>query len=152
MAARKFRIGRSLTGLGMFATKPFKRSDYIATYRGPRISTEESDRRADRGATYLFELTTKITIDGKPRWNIARYINHSCKPNAKPVTRNRGIVIVAARRIEPGEEITYDYGKDYLQYFKENGGCRCDACRARKARRRRLAARQRRVKQRPAKR
>jgi SET domain-containing protein len=45
------------------------------------------------------------------------------------VGRNGGIVIVALRRIEPGEEITYDYGKEYLEYFLEEGGCRCDACR-----------------------
>ncbi len=60
---------------------------------------------------------------------MARYINHSCKPNAEPVVRNGGIVIVALRRIEPGEEITYDYGKEYLEYFFEEGGCRCDSCR-----------------------
>ena len=35
------------------------------------------------------------TIDGSPRWNVARYINHSCRPNAKPVGRRGGIVIVA---------------------------------------------------------
>jgi uncharacterized protein len=41
------------------------------------------------------------------------------------------------RRIEPGEEITYDYGKEYLQYFLQNGGCRCVACRRKRAARRR---------------
>jgi hypothetical protein len=43
--------------------------------------------------------------------------------------------IVALHRIEPGEEITYDYGREYLNYFLDNGGCRCAACR--KAARRR---------------
>jgi hypothetical protein len=42
-----------------------------------------------------------------------------------PVGRNRGIVIVALRRIKPGEEITYDYGREYLNYFFTNSGCRC---------------------------
>jgi SET domain-containing protein len=143
MPSRPFRIGRAATGLGLFATKPIKRGVPIAPYRGPRISNEEADRREARGARYLFELNGRWTIDGSPRWNVARYINHSCKPNAKPVGRNGGIVIVASRRIEPDEEITYHYGKEYLDYFKETTGCRCAPCREKVARRRRKARRQR---------
>ena len=139
MPSRFYRIGRSTTGLGLFATKPIKRAAYIATYRGRIITTKEADRREARGARYMFELNSRWTIDGSPRWNIARYINHSCRPNAKPVSRNGGIVIVAQRLIEPGEEITYSYGKEYLEYFLSNGGCRCAACRAKAARRRRKA-------------
>src|SRR5580692_3027912 len=146
MASRSFRIGRSHTGLGLFATKPIKRLAYIATYRGPRLTNEESDRIEARGAAYLFEVSKTVTIDGSPRYNVARYINHSCRPNAKPVGRNGGIVIVALRRIEPDEEITYDYGKEYLEYFLEEGGCRCDWCRRKRAakrRKQRRAARKR---------
>lgn len=121
----------------MFATRPIKRGAYIATYRGRVIPDDEAERREARGARYMFELTKTKTIDGSPRWNIARYINHSCKPNAKPIGRNGGIVIVADRRIEPEEEITYSYGKEYLQYFIESGGCKCDACRKKRARKRR---------------
>lgn len=132
MSPRPFRIGRSATGLGLVATKPIKRAAYIATYRGRRISTEEADRRVARGASYIFELNSRWSIDGSPRWNVARYINHSCRPNAKPVIRNRRIVIVTLRRIEPGEEITYHYGREYLCCFAENGGCRCPTCRKRR--------------------
>ncbi len=140
MSPRCFRIGRSVTGLGLFATKPIKRGVYVATYRGRRISTEEAGRREARGARYMFELNSRWTIDGSPRWNLARYINHSCRPNAKPVGRKGGIVIVALRRIEPGEEITYDYGREYLDYFVlKTGSCRCAACRKRAALRRRRA-------------
>jgi uncharacterized protein len=146
--SRIFRIGRARTGLGLFATRAIKRGAYIATYRGRIVSTEEADQREARGARYMFELTKKWTIDGSPRWNVARYINHSCKPNARPVGRNGGIVIVADRRIEPEEEITYDYGKEYLEYFLQSGGCHCAACRKKRAGRRRKqrAARKRRDK------
>jgi SET domain-containing protein len=140
MSSRSFRIGRSVSGLGLFAIKAIKRGAYIATYRGRRITTEEADRREVRGARYQFELNKRWTIDGSPRWNLARYINHSCRPNAKPVGRKGGIVIVAQRRIEPGDEITYDYGREYVKYFLENGGCRCAACRRKRALRRREAA------------
>lgn len=136
MSSRIFRVGRSATGLGLFATKPIKRRAYIATYRGRRISTEEADRREARGAKYMFELNSRWTIDGSPRWNVARYINHSCRPNAEPVGRKGGIVIVALRRIEPEEEITYNYGREYLSHILREGGCRCAACRKKAAARR----------------
>ena len=126
-----------MTGLGLFATKPIKRGGYIATYRDRRITTEEADRREAHGARYMFELNKRWVIDGSPRWNVARYINRSCRPNAKPVGRRGGIVIVAARRIEPDEEITYDHGRDYLKSFLAGGGCRCAACRIKKVLRRR---------------
>ena len=60
-----------------------------------------------------------------------------------PVGRRGGIVIVALRRIEPGEEIAYDYGREYLKYFLENGGCRCAACCRKRTLRRRRARRRR---------
>ncbi len=146
MSARSFRVGRALTGLGLLATKPIKRRVTIATYRGRRMTSEEADRLEARGSRYMFTVNKRVTIDGSPRWNVARYINHSCKPNAESVGRNGGIVIVALRRIEPGEEITYDYGKEYLEYFLEEGGCRCDSCRRKRAakrRKQRRAAQQR---------
>lgn len=147
MPSRSFRIGRSTTGLGLFATKPIKRANYIATYRGRRVSTKEADRREALGAKYMFELNRKWTIDGSPRWNLARYINHSCRPNAKAVGRKGRIVVVALRPIEPGEEITYDYGREYLDYFLRNSGCRCAACRRKVAlRRRRARARKKMIK------
>jgi len=132
-----FRLGRSATGLGLFAVKKIKRGGYIATYRGPRLLNEEADRREARGARYMFVLNSKWSIDGSPRSNVARYINHSCWPNATPIIGGGKIVIRALRTISPGEEITYHYGEEYLAYFMEEaGGCQCAGCRIRKAARR----------------
>jgi hypothetical protein len=79
---------------------------------------------------YLFELNNRWTIDGSVRKNIARYINHACKPNAesdvKP--RKRKVVIRAIKNIEPGDEINYDYGTDYFKAYLKPIGCKCDAC------------------------
>ena len=72
-------------GLRQLAT--VKRVYVEPAYRGRRITTEEADRREARGARYQFELNKRWTIDGSPRWNVARYINHCCRPNAKPVGR-----------------------------------------------------------------
>ena len=95
MSSRSFRIGRSATGLGLFATKSIKRGVYIAAYRGRRITTEEADRREARGARYQFELNKRWTIDGSPRWNLARYhqsfLSAECKTGgAQGRYRDRG--------------------------------------------------------------
>jgi SET domain-containing protein len=137
MPSRPFRVGRSATGLGLFATKLIKRAAYIATYRGRRISSDEAYWREQRGAKYMFELNKRWVIDGSPRWNVARYINHSCRPNAEPMIGKGRIWFKALRSIEPGEEITYNYGPEYFDFFLDNGGCRCVPCLKKKARARR---------------
>lgn len=138
MSPRPFHIGRAYTGLGLFATRVIRRAGYIATYRGPILTTEEAEKRERQGAKYMFELTKELTIDGSPRWNVARYMNHSCWPNAKAVInpKEKKITFVALREIQPGEEITYNYGKEYYQYFLAIGGCLCAGCRVRAAARR----------------
>jgi SET domain-containing protein len=133
---RRYRIGRSRTGLGLFATRPFKKRQYIVTYRGPLISNAEADRLEARDSRYMFEINSRWTIDGTSRWNKARYVNHSCRPNAEAVLRKRKIVYVARRNIKPDEEITVDYGKDYFDGFITKSRCRCIACRRKKNARR----------------
>src|ERR1700759_3739886 len=126
---KPYRIGRSKTGLGLFATKPIKKGEKIIRYFGPILDSKKEDEDAIENK-YLFELNNRWTIDGSVRENVARYINHSCKPNAesdvKP--RKRKVIIRAIRNIEPGEEINYDYGTDYFKAYLEPIGCKCDAC------------------------
>jgi SET domain-containing protein len=123
------RIGRSRTGLGLFATTPISRGMLIAEYTGPRIPTKEARvRERERGARYMMEIDSRWTIDGSPRSNIARYVNHACKPNAEAIIVRQRVFLRARRRIDPGEEITYNYGRAYFQLFFANGGCRCAIC------------------------
>ncbi len=136
-ARRRFRIGRSATGLGLFAVKPIAAGDSIVTYSGRRIPTEQAlDTERHRGAKYMFEVNSRWTIDGSSRRNLGRYANHSCRPNAEAVLRKGKVVIVALRDIAPGEEITYDYGKEYFALFIGPNGCRCAACACKRRRRR----------------
>src|SRR5215468_5369540 len=99
-----FRVGRSRTGLGVFATEPIRKGTFIVEYTGPLLTNKECDEIPDN--RYLFEVNARWTIDGSPRSNVARYINHSCRGNADPVIRDRRIRIKAIRNIAPGEEIT----------------------------------------------
>jgi len=126
---KPYRVGRSRTGLGLFATKPIKKGAKIVRYFGPLLDSRKKKDDAIENK-YLFELNNRWTIDGSVRKNIARYINHACKPNAesdvKP--RKRKVVIRAIKNIEPGDEINYDYGTDYFKAYLKPIGCKCDAC------------------------
>jgi SET domain-containing protein len=121
-----YRVGRSATGLGLFATDVIEKGKFIIEYVGPKITNEEVQLR--RNARYLFEVSKRWTIDGSPRWNTARYINHSCRPNAEAVVSRGRIYIKATRRIKSGEEIAYNYGKSYFETFIKPKGCKCSAC------------------------
>ncbi len=135
MPRRPFRIGRSRTGLGLFATRPIKKKARIAEYKGPILDQKTAERAETRGNRYLFEVSKHRTIDGTPRSNLARYANHSCNPNSEPVTWRGRIFIRALRAIKPGEEIVYDYGIDYLRNVIGRSNCRCSRCRRRRAKR-----------------
>lgn len=120
-------VRRSRAGLGLFATDAFAKGDLVIEYTGERITEAEANRR---GGKYLFELNDQYTIDGRGRENIARYMNHSCRPNceAELTDDERQIFIYARRRIRAGEEFTYDYGRAHFQEYIAPKGCRCEKC------------------------
>lgn len=120
-----FRVGRASAGLGLFATTLIEPGMYIE-YHGTIIPTKEAD--AKKGARYLFELSSRWTIDGSARNNVARYINHSCEPNCESVQDGKRIFIKAIHYIQPGEELCYDYGEEYVDEFISPAGCRCRTC------------------------
>lgn len=120
---------RSSAGLGLFAEEVIQKGQLIIEYTGERISDEEADRR---GGQYLFVVTDSLVIDGKGRENIARYINHACKPNAEAEhdEDEDRIYIRAKKNIKAGEEITYHYGKDFFNRIIKPKGCKCRSCTA----------------------
>ena len=122
---RRYVVRRTNTGLGLFAVQPIPKGTRIIEYTGPLIPNEEVDKRKGR---YFFGVNTKWTIDGSPRSNVARYINHSCKPNAEALISGRRVWIWSRKNIKPGEEIAYDYGKEYFDDIIRPMGCRCEKC------------------------
>src|SRR5262245_65609879 len=123
---RPFRVGRSKTGLGLFATKLIRRGTFIVRYTGRMLPNRIAD---ELDTKYLFEINNRWTLDGSSRSNVARYINHSCKPNAEADVTKKKVLITSIRTIRPGDEITYNYGRNYFNAFIKDKGCRCAACR-----------------------
>ena len=75
----------------------------------------------------MFEVNSRWTIDGSNRRNLARYFNHSCRPNCEIEIYKGRVWIFARRNIKPGEELGYDYGEAYVEAYL-SGKCLCAAC------------------------
>ncbi|MEI8338225.1 MAG: SET domain-containing protein [bacterium] len=118
-------VKKSKTGLGLFATKEIPEGMCLIEYFGRVISEVEKYTCRSK---YLFEISSKITIDGSDRKNIARYINHSCKSNAEAEIKKGKIYIFSKRKIKAGEELSYDYGEEYFDEHIKKRGCGCNGC------------------------
>jgi len=120
-----YRVGRSLAGLGLFVVEEIpKKDEFIIEYFGKFLNGDEAD---GQGGKYLFEIEKDLVIDGATRKNIARYLNHSCKPNCYAETDGKRVFIYSKRKILPGEELCYHYGKEYWEDIIKPEGCKCQA-------------------------
>ncbi len=123
----------ALHGWGIFATHPIPKNKRIIDYAGEKITSRESWRREERyrqrGEIWCFRLNRRWVIDAAVGGNLARFINHSCRPNCYSQIVDDTIWIRAARTIDSGEELTYNY---------YTNGARTMACRCRPGCRTRL--------------
>ena len=102
-----------IAGWGVFATTTIPKNKRIIDYAGQRITHQESLKREERylrrGNIWCFTLNRRWVIDAGVGGNVARFINHSCKPNCWVEIKDGTIWIRAARTIRPGEELSYNY-------------------------------------------
>lgn len=116
-------------GHGLFAAKRIPKGQAFLEYGGykvpKRVGSALTEAQWANGHVTVFTLNKRWDLDGSPEWNIARLANHSCDPNAESQIENaKRIWIVARRTIQKGEEITYDYGFDFVN---PPVPCRCGA-------------------------
>jgi SET domain-containing protein len=106
---RKSRIN----GWGVFALQRIPKNKRIIHYGGEKIpskaSTPREERYLSKGHIWCFKLNNRWVIDAAVGGNVARFINHACKPNCYTEIKNGVIWIRAARTIRKGEELTYNY-------------------------------------------
>ena len=115
----------TLHGWGVFALEPINKNKRIIDYAGDLIDHKESLTRETtylrRGEIWCFTVNRRWVRDANVGGNVARFVNHSCRPNCYSRVVGQTIWICAARRIAPGEELTYDYYTDGEQMIR----CRC---------------------------
>ena len=128
-------------GNGVFALVDIPKGTELVEYRGRRMTHAQIDRiyadTTDNGHTFLFTLNDRYVIDANFDGNIARWINHSCKPNCQAVIeegdgkdrRKDRVLIETIRSLRAGEELTYDYGiileEPQTAQLKRIWACRC---------------------------
>ena len=106
----------AISGWGVYADQPIAEDARIVEYKGELVSQAEGWRREQgylrRNRIWIFNLNERRVRDAAVGGNIARYVNHSCRPNCYTDVVGRTIWILAARPIKRGEELTYDYNTD----------------------------------------
>jgi SET domain-containing protein len=114
-----------IDGQGAFAAEPIPALKKIGEIRGEAISVAEARIRATRTERVMIvELSERRAIDFSKSADPMRYTNHSCGPNARLCIRNGRVEFYALHNIEPGDEVTVNYGETHHEGRLK---CRCGA-------------------------
>lgn len=120
-------------GFGLRATRNLHPNDFIFEYIGEVINEPTFRRRMmqyDKEGIkhfYFMSLTKHEFVDATKKGNLGRFCNHSCNPNCyvdKWVVGNKlRMGIFAGRKIQAGEELTFNYNVD--RYGADPQPCYC---------------------------
>ena len=118
-------------GSGVFAKKVFEKSEYLCNYGGRQVSKVEAEKNLlpdVEKCNYLVELREKscngietfyIDFDPSKEKTYGQLLNHS-KQHANAIPRTYAVcsnvldvVFLAKRKINPGKQIRWDYGKNF---------------------------------------
>jgi len=108
---------------GLFAEELILEGAYVGEYTG---IIRENDLRRYIGKlnNYCYNYPVKDSLErdyviDAQNGNFTRFINHSSQPNLEPHHVFYGgfyhLIFLAKRAIEPGEQLTYNYGQNYWQ-------------------------------------
>ncbi len=115
----------AIDGFGVFAAEAIPAHRKIGEIRGESISVAQARRRAaGRARIMIVEVSARKAIDASASADPMRYTNHSCAPNARLTIHGGRIEFYALKAIEPGLEITVNYGQTH---HEGTLACRCGA-------------------------
>jgi len=126
-----------IQGLGLYAARDLEKHQMIIEYIGEVIRADLTDVRekryeAQNRGIYMFRLDDDRVLDATMSGGMARYVNHSCSPNCVTETvelSDTHIIIFANRRIQRGEELSYDYKFDFEDDNRIPCLCGAENCR-----------------------
>ncbi|MDP3543101.1 MAG: SET domain-containing protein-lysine N-methyltransferase [Elusimicrobiota bacterium] len=95
------RLSSAAHGQGVFAERPYAAGEVILVFTGKELSTAEADRRDVRRHCLDVGSGLQLYVEAP-----ARFLNHSCDPNAG---LRDAVTLAAIRAIPAGEEIRFDY-------------------------------------------
>ncbi len=123
-------------GNGIFAQKSIKKNEMLFVMGGYILTIEDDNELRGKVADKGIEISDYFFIGPRKPSDLDRmpehYVNHSCSPNAGFKGQ---IFMVAIKKIQPGEEITFDYAMVMYpdersnSYFKMKCLCGSKNCR-----------------------
>jgi SET domain-containing protein len=114
-----------IDGHGVFAAEMIPARLKIGEIRGEAITCAEGRRRAaSLQRIMIVEISPRTAIDASASTDPMRFTNHSCQANARLAIIAGRIEFYSLRAIEPGEEITVNYG---ATHHEGKLRCRCGA-------------------------
>eukprot|EP00644_Phytophthora_capsici_P012496 jgi/Phyca11/552207/estExt2_Genewise1Plus.C_PHYCAscaffold_460340 len=142
-------------GWGVLAAQEIEKRAFVGEYTGELISSREMRRRyqerydpkamnyvlslrehlARKGNSELRFDVVRTNVDASSCGNLTRFFNHSCAPNLEVAAVRVDsfvprLALFARRRIEKGEELTFDYGEGASEQ-REGHKCSCGALQCR---------------------
>ncbi len=106
-------------GKGVFAARRIELGELVWDYAGEERWIKDIPKKLWR---YCFQVDYDryvVPEEGSAGW----FMNHSCEPNCVTMGRTR---VVALRRIEQGEEVTFDYSTN-VGWDGFSMRCKCGA-------------------------
>lgn len=125
----KIYVSESSVGRGIFAKVGIKPRETIFYLTGRLIGFEEAVAAEHGENSIQIGLDLYVDPHSTARYpdSPARYLNHSCSPNAGFVDEIR---LIALTEIRPGEEIRFDYSTTMLErYWELDCSCGSPLCR-----------------------
>ncbi|KAI9184665.1 hypothetical protein H9P43_003720 [Blastocladiella emersonii ATCC 22665] len=120
-------------GFGLRTLAPLPADTFVLEYVGDVITRSSFLRRAKQYAAegckhfYFMALQGNQLIDAQKRGGLARFINHSCRPNCATqkwvVADKLRIGLFTTRPVARGEELTFDY--KFERYGAQAQPCYC---------------------------
>ena len=108
-------------GYGLFAEEGIEPGSYVGEYTGI-VRKNDIRRYLEPLNNYCYEYPVVDSLDRSfvidaTQGNFTRFINHSFTPNLKPIHVYYAgfyhLIFLSLRKIEIGEQLFYDYGKNY---------------------------------------
>lgn len=119
-------VAPARNGKGLFATRAFRRGQRILDVRGRIYNHRILWKRGGTFADNCYRFGPETYLD--PGDSVARYVNHSCSPNAAVGKADNRLFLFAAEAIARGDEIVFDYatilGDDDIWTMRCNCGNR----------------------------
>ncbi len=115
-------------GRALVVHEPVAAGELVVVWGGEAVHASRLDSLSPAERLLTIQVEEDLYLvsaqDGPADW-----VNHSCKPNCG---LSGQVALVALRRLEPGEEVCFDYAmSDGSPYDQFNCGCGATECRGR---------------------